>query len=351
LLAIIFVNGCGYIYGDNGLVKSQEYSYVNSKEDKELEIPADLTHESKANYTVVPKIGKKSEKSVLGKQLTQIAPAQLLTVMDNTRVDKNSDIPAVLIVDDPNFIWQTTTLFLQERLIENSKLDASKRTLETNWIAIEDGGIWLGLDGSEEPDELRAKYKISLSNSDIKKEYQLKVERSHNQYWNEDDELWKEIPVTWHESADMMNLILSYYDQRIRMQDARHQLEIMAGFKVELGQDSEGKPALITSATEALVWEKIPRVMNELGLTVIDRDRRQKTYFMEYKAVESGFFASLFDDEGPKLPLEEGSFQMTISEIGELRALTIKNGEGVAIEADLLVALYPDLSRLFGDRR
>lgn len=352
LILLPFVlSSCGYIYGDDGLIRSQKYDYVQAKQTAALKMPESLNHKSSANYTLVPNIGAQGSKGPVGKELTQAAPIQLLAVMDNTRVDKKSNVPAVLIVDKLEFIWQTAVLFFEEHQINTAILDRDNRTIVSGWLPISDGGVWLGLDGSEDTDLIRAKYRVAISDGEIKGEKKLTVERLESQFREDDDQDWKNKPATWQESADMMNLMLSYYDTRIRVQQAKHQLKVLAGFKVELGQDTEGEASLITEASENLIWQKIPTVMDELGLKVIDRDFRQKTYFLELEEVEEGFFANLFDEEKSKLPLEAGAYQLVLSEKGTQRALTFKDGQGDALAADILVKLYPELSRLFGDRR
>lgn len=350
-MSTLVVSGCGYIYGDDGLIKSQRYEYINAKQSRELKMPPNLSHKDKADYTLLPNIGKQGKKGAYGKNLGQAAPTQLLAVLENSRVDRKSEQPAVLIIDRLEFLWQTATKFFETHNIGTSIQDRQNRVLISQWMAIDEGGIWLGLDGSEEPDLIRAKYKISIEKGEIKGEQKLIVERIASQAREDDDQAWTDKPVSWQESADMMNLLLSYYDTRLRIQEARHEQQVMVGFKVELGQDAGGSAALLTEANEALVWEKIPKVMRELGFTIIDKDTRQKTYFMEYQIPKEGFFASLFESEATHLPLEEGAFQMTVGEIGSQRTITFKNGEGVAVKAELLVKLYPEFSRLFGDRR
>jgi outer membrane protein assembly factor BamC len=351
LLASVGLSSCGFIYGDDGLIKSQKYDYVTAKQSKPLEIPSKLEHKGKVDFTVVPQIGVKAKTQAVGKELVQAAPIQLLAVLDNTRVDKKSAVPSVLIIDSNEFIWSMVNEFLNEHNIPPSEGESADKLFVSEWIAIDKGGIWLGVDGSDEPDLLRAKYRIALSNGEIKGEQRLTVERINSQKREDDDLEWQEGTISWQESADMMNLLLSFYDGRIRVRQAKRQREIMAGFKVELGKDSDGGASLLTSASETLVWDKIPKVMYELGFQVIDKDIRQKTYFLEYKEQEQGFFASLFDESQQQNLFEEGAYQISVGETGDRRSLTIKNGQGDAIDAKLLVKLYPELNRLFGDRR
>lgn len=342
------MTSCGYIYGDNGLIKSQEYDYLKARQVDDLNIPRNLKHKSKADFTVVPAVGQKGLTQPMGKDLQQAAPIQLLAVLDNTRLDKKSDIPSVYIIDDIDFVWQTVELFFKNHEI---KVVQKEKELETNWIQIEEGGIWLGIDGTEEPDEERAKYQVSLSKGELLGEHKLVVKRSKSEKRDDEDKGWLEQRVGWQDSADMMNLILSFYDTRLREQEAVHQQKIMAGFKVELGQNKEGDAALIASENEKVIWEKIPRVMREIGMTILEKDIKQKTYFMEYKAKEVGFFASLFEASEATSLLEEGAYQLSVSKLGEQHALTFRDGQGLALSASKMVQLFPELSRLFGDRR
>ena len=344
------MSACGYIYGDNGLIKSQEYDYLQAKQTKELSIPENLEHKNKANFTVVPKVGQKASQQPVGKDLAQVAPIQLLAVLDNTRVDKKSSIPAVFIMDEREFIWKSVELFLENNQI---KIDTKNdQNIITDWIAIDEDGIWLGLDGSDEIDLIRAKFKISVEAGNLPGEHKLTVQRSESEIREDDDLPWNKNNITWQESADMMNMVLSFYDTQVKRKEAEHQQKIMAGFKVELGQNSDGEASLLTNADETIVWQKIPRVMRELGMTIIERDLTQKIHFMEYKTEEEGFFASLFESSSDVDGLfEDGAYQIVISENGSQRAITLKDGQGVALEASKLVSLFPELSRLFGDRR
>lgn len=347
----LLVSGCGYIYGDNGLIKSQKYAYTKAKQEKELVIPEPLKQSGLSNFTIVPPIGEEAKKGIMGKELSQKAPVQLLAVLDNTRVNRDSSIPSILISDNQEFIWQTVIIFMQQHNISLETKDSEKHIAITQWLNIDEGGIWLGINGEDEPDQQRAKYKLEVKPGQIKGEYDLSVERIESQIREDNDLPWQPKAIKWRESADMMNLMLSFYDTRLTVEKLKHQRAIQAGFKVELAKDADGNPALVTKAEESLIWEKIPKVMKALGIKIVDKDARQKAYFLEYKAKEDGFFASLFDETIEKLAIEDGEYQLIIGEIGDSRSITFKDGEGHSISAELLVKLFPELSRHFGDRR
>jgi len=351
MATLMLLSGCGYIYGDDGLIKSKKYQYTQSKLEKELVIPAPLKQSSKADFTMIPPVGEKAKQGLMGKDLSQKAPVQILAVLDNIRVDRDSSEPAILVSDSMEFIWQTVVIFMQQHHIALEKQDSEQHIAISQWLNIDEGGIWLGLDGKDDAETYRAKYSIKVSAGKIKGEYQLKVERIASQTREDDDLPWKDQRINWRESADMMNLLISFYDTRLNVEKLKHKRKILAGFKVELAKDADGNPALVTEAKEDLIWDKIPKVMNGLGIKVVDKDARQKAYFLEYKVKEEGFFATLFDESNQKLAIKEGEYQLVIGQVGELRSLTFKDAEGNSVAAELLVKLFPELSRLFGDRR
>jgi len=346
-----YITGCGFIYGDDGLIKSQEFVYVNSKESKPLELPAGLAHQSKADFTQLPSIGKLASLQNIGKNLDTSAPVQILAVLENTRLDSQSSLPAVYILDEVLFVWESIQKFLIEYNIDSNINEEDKAIVLTNWVAVDEKGIWIELDGSEEAELNRAKFSFTMVKSDIPNELKLIIERNASEHRVDEDDEWELASVTWADSADMMNLFLSFYDKQLQIRQHQYRQRIMAGFKVELGQNTKNEAILVTKALHSLVWEKTAKVMLELGFIIIDKDVRQNTYFLELQSQEPGFFASLFDETESTLPLDAGTYQVVVGEIGENRSILIRDEQGLALEASLVVKLFPNLSRLYGDRR
>lgn len=346
-----YISGCGFIYGDDGLIKSREFEYVNAKESKSLKLPPGLVHQSKADFTQLPSIGKLASEQNIGSALDPSAPVQILAVLENTRLDSQSSLPAVYILDEVLFVWESIQKFFVEYNIDSNINKEDKAIVLTNWVAVDERGIWIELDGSEEAELNRAKFSFKMVKSDIPNELKLIVERNASESRVDEDDEWELASVTWADSADMMNLFLSYYDKQLQIRQHQYRQRIMAGFKVELGQNTKNEAVLVTKALHSLVWEKTAKVMLELGFIIIDKDIRQNTYFLELQSPEPGFFASLFDETESTLPLDAGTYQVVVGEIGENRSILIRDEQGLALEASLVVKLFPNLSRLYGDRR
>ena len=351
LLTVSVTTGCSYIYGEDGLIKDRTYEYIDARQAKALKIPGDLTQEDSVNYAQVPAIGKKAQGAPSGKALEVGAPVQLLAVLDNMRINKQSEHPSVFISDSATNIWQAIVKMFEENEITPAVIDNNQFYMDSGWVAVDERGVWLGIENREEVDEFRAKFKVTIAPGNLKGEQNLTVERIQAQKYNDDSDKWENQPTFWQDSAEMLNLIISSYDVSVSSREQEMRKQVIAGFKVNLGKDTENNAALVTAAGKEDVWQKLPRVLEALQFEMSDRDRTLMTYFIEYKYEEPGFFASLFDDEVEKLPLEPGNYQVTLSEVGEQTAITFKDGSGLPLEASLMVKLYPNLSKLFGDKR
>jgi len=350
LMTVTLLPACSYIYGEQGLIKETTYEYLHAKTAKDLVIPPGLEHKGKLDFTPLPEVAQNMDAPV-GKDLNRQPPVQVLDVLDNTRFDKRAKYPTVFINDKASFIWNTINTFLEENNIKVINRSQDKLVLETDWISLDDGGLWDGIDGEEEPEDLRARYKIQILSGLANNEYRLQVQEVALQEYDDEAEKWINKVEHWKGAAEMLNLLIGNYEVQRNVKILARQQQVLAGFKVKLGQDSDNAPALLTDADAAIVWEKLPRVFKDLGLKQDDKDVQLKTYFVKYEKEEEGFFAKLFGGDEEKLPIEYGDYQVTLSQKGEQIAITWKDGEGNPLSAEVMVKLYPILSKYFGDRR
>jgi len=175
----------------------------------------------------------------------------------------------------------------------------------------------------------------------------MEVRRMDAQKENDDTDEWQDIASFWQDSAQMLNFILINYEHQVIKRDSEKQINLIAGFKVDLGTDKENNAALITTEDKETVWDKLPKILENSSLKIDDKDRSAMTYFINYEKEEPGFFASLFDEEQTVIELESGNYQVVLSELGELTAITFNDGEGQPLDAKTMVKLFPQLSQLF----
>lgn len=345
------MSACSYFYGEDGIIRDSSYDYLKAKQTKDLKIPESLLQKNKVNYTPIPSIGKKAQNAPVGKDLRIVAPIQLLAVLDNVRVDRQAENPAIYMQEDIEFLWLTVIELLKLNEVTPAIMDRANYYIDTGWVAVDERGLGLGLEGREEIEDFRAKYSIKIKPGNLRKDIHIEVTRLRAQKMDDDTDKWVNIPSFWQDAAEMLNLILANYDQHSLQRTHTINSRTIAGFKVELATDSEGNAALVTSADKELVWEKLPSVLKAADITLSDRDRTLKTYFLSYEKKKDGFFASLDDEDIQPLALEDGNYQVTVSELGNNTAITFKNAEGTPLVPSVVAAIFPTFSRLFGENR
>ena len=345
------ISACSWLYGEDGLIKDSTYEYVNAQQTKDITIPSTLNQKNKANYTPIPNIGTKAQAAPMGADIKISAPLQIMAVLDNIRENKKSTNPAIYIIEDVDFLWNSITQLFAENEANLEINDKDNLHMKTDWLAVDERGVWLGLAGTEDVDEFRVKFEIKFSEGVLRNEKQIEVTRVAAEKLNEDTDQWQSVPSFWQDSAEMLNLIISNYDKLAIERDKNKRNDMIAGFKVQLAKDDDGSAALLTAASLEIVWEKLPKVLEALEFDVNDRDRQLMTYFVKYEFEEPGFFASLFDDDIEPLPLESGDYQVTLREFSQGTAIVFRDGQGAPLDANTMVKLFPTLSKLFGNKR
>lgn len=351
ILLCPLVAACSWLYGEDGLVKDSTYDYIDARSTKDIEIPGELNQKKKANYTPVPAIGEKAKQAPFGKDIKVSAPVQILAVLDNIRVDKKAENPTVYILDDSDFLWDSLLEIFAENEATIVTADKEKQVIETDWLAVDERGVWLGVAGSDDIDEFRAKYRVQFGEGVLRGEQRVEVSRFAAEKLDDDTDQWKAVPSFWQDSADMLNLLISSYDKKAVSRDQAKRAAMVAGFKVQMAKDEDDAAALVTDAEQEHVWEKLPKVLEALDFEVNDRDRSLMTYFVSYQREEQGFFASLFSEEKELLPIDAGDYQVTLRLFGERTAIVFRDEQGEPLNAQTLAKLYPTLSKLFGDNR
>lgn len=349
--AVLVSSGCSYIYGEDGLIKDNTYAYLEAKQTKDIVIPESLKQEERADYTPIPAIGTKAAQSEIGKEVKIRAPVQILAVLDNVRVNKQAPHPTVYILEDEEFLWNAIVDLFNTSEVNLEINDVENRILQTDWIATDERGVWMGMAGQEDVDEFRSKFKVSFDAGVLKGEKQVQVERVMAEKLNEETENWESVPSFWQDSAEMLNMVISHYDSVATARDKEIRARNLAGFSVRLARDEDDNAALVTDAKLEHVWEKLPKVLDEADFDVGDRDRRLMTYFVQYELKEPGFFASLFESEEETLPLESGDYQVTLRQLGERTAIVFRDGQGTPLNSATMTKLFPTLSKLFGTKR
>ena len=358
LLLPQLVAGCSWLYGENGLVKDNEYTYVNSQLGKKLEIPDGMKAPQIVDQYPVPSIAKEAMNKPVGRKLDTTAPVLILAVDVNSGVysrNENTD-PTVWFRIGELKVWQALLDYLKSNNIKVASKDLSKGTIITDWVTHDTDSLWNDIFGSDdEVKAMRGKYQFKVVRSPKGKLTLLSVKPLAAEYLNYEDDNWKPLKNPRQNSIQFMNGFLSTWAEERAFEARKRVLAANKGITLSLGKDNNNQAAFIADAKFDRVWERLAYVAKQMGMVIDDKDQSQGIYYMIWKGKESGgFFDSLMfwqDSGSVDLPLANGEYQFNLSALGDKTAITIAKKDGGFLDQKQMNKLFSYFSEQFTQRR
>lgn len=352
------LTGCSWLYGENGLVKDNEFTYVNSKLGKKLEIPEGLEAPHIVDQYPIPNIAKSAMNKPVGKQLDASAPVLILAVDVNSGVYSRSEKtdPTVWFRISESTVWKALLDYLKSNNVPVAQKDLSKGIIETDWVMNETDSWWNDIFGSD--DELKAvrgKYQLKLVRSPKGKLTLLSIKPSVTEYLSYDDDHWKPLKNSRENSIQFLNGFLSTWAEERAFAAKKRILAANKGIQLSLGKDNNDRVAFIADAKYDRVWARLAYVAKKMGMVIDDKDQSQGIYYMIWKGKESGgFFDALMfwrDSGSVDLPLANGEYEFNLSALGDKTAITIAKKDGGFLNQKKMNKLFSYFADYFGKKR
>ncbi len=351
------LSGCGWLYGDNGLVRDTRRDYITAKQEKPLQMPAEVTGFKPENYFEVPPLGNKPTSAIIGEELDVAPPALVLATAEGVHALQDKATPTAILIGDGQHLWQELQTFLESNEIKIRQKDDGQRQLETDWLESEKIGWWDHWIEWDEDLGYRWRYRFEMQPGERPNEHILTataLEMQRESRWDG----WLAVPLNRRHSIDMMNRYLGYHDERVTFEARQRILAARAGITVELWQDEAGSTGLLAKSSLANTWDATPSVFAALGFELEDKDTSKKTYFFRLNEPDGGCFWTCWfglgsdDQETIELELQPGEYVVQLSDEGDDAAgIIISEADGDIVKKDVITRLFPTLATAYQARR
>jgi len=144
-----------------------------------------------------------------------------------------------------------------------------------------------------------------------------------------------------------LNLIIKEYDFGIRLAQNQRLEMIRDGFNSELGFNPDGEPAFIVDAIYGNTWPRLLLVLRKMGFDVTDLDQSSGLIFVQYNGPSESWWDGFFSDD--ELQLEKTNYRLLVQSLGEKTAVTFKNNDNNAFEADKATDLFSVFSEYMAE--
>jgi outer membrane protein assembly factor BamC len=320
-----------------------------------LEIPPDLTQQSRDERYVVPDVSSSkgsatysaysSERS--GQARTTTAQ-DLLPQVDKMRIERSGTQRWLVVGGAPDKLWPGVKEFWQELgFLVNVEVPEAG-IMETDWaenrakipqdaIRSTIGKVFDSLYSTAERDKFRTRLEKGAEPGTV--EIYISHRGMYEIYTNEgrSDTKWQPRPADPELEAEMLRRLMV----RLGVEESRAKTMVAAEQRqdrAKLSRATDGAGALLLEEAFDRAWRRVGLALDRVGFTVEDRDRSQGLYFVRYvdpdidgkkKDDDKGFLSKLmFWKGGAADKPTQAQYRIQVKTVGETTTVQVLTREG-----------------------
>ncbi|WP_159566691.1 outer membrane protein assembly factor BamC [Budvicia diplopodorum] len=310
---VMFVAACSNDQSYKHQVSGNE-DYLKAPELKELHAPSGMILPVQTGDFALRKVAVAD--GSLGLALDIRPPSQPLALMSGSRVQYANNIASISLENNAQnqALWSQVIAVLGQNNYKIADRQDANQTLTTDWVnwAREDENV-----------PHQARYQISVQSQGYQNQLSVKViELKAN------DKTISDAASIQRYSISMLNSITEALDKTQSNQDASRIAQTTGSVVLQAGRDDTGLPVVIVRAPYANVWERLPGVLESMGMKVEDRNRPQGLITMTFKSSASNWAALNVPDPD----LQNGDYKLQVGDLDNRSSLQFSDGKGQVLK-------------------
>lgn len=357
LLLIGLLAGCS----GNILPESKKIEYKSAGKLPPLEIPPDLTQQSRDERYAVPDVSASKGSATYSAYSSERAgqartttAQDLLPQVDKMRVERSGTQRWLVVNGAPEKLWPGVKEFWQELgFLVNVEVPEAG-IMETDWaenrakipqdiIRGSIGKVFDSLYSTAERDKFRTRLEKGAEPGTV--EIYISHRGMYETYINEgkSETKWQPRPADPELEAEMLRRLMV----RLGVEESRAKTMVSAESRQErakLSRATDGAGALMLEEPFDRAWRRVGLALDRVGFTVEDRDRAQGLYFVRYvdpdadskkKDDDKGFLSKLmFWKGGAADKPSQAQYRIHLKAAGESTNVQVLTREGGADRSD-----------------
>ena len=355
LLSMLLLTGLLAGCGGNILPESKKIEYKSAGKLPPLEIPPDLTQQSRDERYVVPDVSSSkgsatysaysSERS--GQARTTTAQ-DLLPQVDKMRIERSGTQRWLVVGGSPEKLWPGVKEFWQELgFLVNVEVPEAG-IMETDWaenrakipqdiIRGTIGKVFDSLYSTAERDKFRTRLEKGAEPGTV--EIYISHRGMYEIYVSEgrSDTKWQPRPADPELEAEMLRRLMV----RLGVEESRAKTMVAAEQRqdrAKMSRATDGAGALLLEEAFDRSWRRVGLALDRVGFTVEDRDRSQGLYFVRYvdpdvdgkkKDEDKGVLSKLMFWKGSAADKPaQAQYRIQVKTVGEATTVQVLTREG-----------------------
>lgn len=357
LLLVGLLAGCS----GNILPESKKIEYKSAGKLPPLEIPPDLTQQSRDERYAVPDVSSSKGSATYSAYSSERAgqartttAQDLLPQVDRMRIERAGTQRWLVVGGSPEKLWPGVKEFWQELgFLVNVELPEAG-IIETDWaenrakipqdiIRGTIGKVFDSLYSTAERDKFRTRLEKGAEPGTV--EIYISHRGMYEIYTNEgkSETRWQPRPADPELEAEMLRRLMV----RLGVDETRAKTMVAAEQRqdrAKLSRATDGAGALLLEEAFDRAWRRVGLALDRVGFTVEDRDRSQGLYFVRYvdpdadskkKDDDKGFLSKLmFWKGGAGDKPNQAQYRIHLKTAGESTSVQVLTREGGVDRSD-----------------
>ncbi|KAF0166177.1 MAG: lipoprotein-34 [Rhodocyclaceae bacterium] len=358
VLLIGLLAGCG----GNILPESKKIEYKSAGKLPPLEIPPDLTQQSRDERYAVPDVSASKGSATYSAYSseragqTRTTTAQdVLPQVDKMRIERSGTQRWLVVSGSPEKLWPGVKEFWQELgFLVNVEVPEAG-IMETDWaenraklpqdvIRGALGKVFDSLYSTAERDKFRTRLEKGTEAGTV--EIYISHRGMYETYINEgkSETRWQPRPADPELEAEMLRRLMV----RLGVEESRAKTMVAAAQpqeRAKLSRAQDGAGALLLEEAFDRAWRRVGLALDRVGFTVEDRDRSQGLYFVRYvdpeldskrKDDDKGLLSKLmFWKGGAADKPSQAQYRIHVKTTGESTTVQVLTREGGVDRSDV----------------
>ena len=303
---------------------SGDESYLDAAPLAELHAPAGMILPvQNGDYNIPVTNGS----GAVGKELDIRPPAQPLALVTGARTQFTGDTATLMVENGRNSsLWPQVVSVLQSQNYAIAKRDDASQTLTTDWVD------WNRLD---EDQQYRGRYQISVKPQGYQQAVTVKLLNLEQA-----GKAVADSASLQRYSTEMLNVISAGLDKTATAAQNAAENRSVTTLDVQSGADDTGLPMLVVRGPFNVVWQRLPAVLEKVGMKVTDSTRSTGSMAVTYKPLSDSDWSNL----GVRDPgLSSGDYKLQVGDLDNRSSLQFIDPKGHTLtqsQNDALVAVF-----------
>lgn len=325
-LAVLVLTACS----DSALERHQaedDFTYLNTKAFQQWRLPEGAVPQFSSDY-IIPQGHYAGH---LGESVDIRAPEEVLELLAGMRTEIKQGV-VLLEFSRPELaarVWEQLADFLRQNHVPFDKKDNS---------VIESGRVvWTPED---EHSSLSGQYRFTQRHRHNRTQIMIELinlEQSGESRMND-------IQLVERYSAMMANTVTTQVEEQRRKEEERKALENRRHIAIQMGSDRSGFPVIIARSEYAVIWPRLPDVLNQIGFVIDDRSRSEGSIKVKYTRPSDEAWQTIGVEP---LSILNGNYTLMLGDLENRTSINVTNSKGKPISEADLKTFAPVLSTLF----